>query len=333
MAAENARKLPTAIERMFDRCPEEFCGIDDQLKKQLSFHRANFDPTSQNNIALLLCGQTRTFVLDKINTAINDYIQQLKQHGFNVVCFFFVNASKPNWKGSEWHYTSLVDRFGCVDSIQEAHTLTDEYFDTLDTNQEQILEIINNKIHTECCVKFYDESFVDKIFEQYEYIHGGKVSIKIQWESTKQCLGMVKAYERKKNIKFGKIIRTRPDIHLYTRTRPKYPPPQYRNPKKRRQFFSYLKSDGIFYTGSDQFMVFPRYALDFVQSVGFPDFKKDWDMIAMQCHMNDWEITHFWILLKLHFAGFTNIKYLSESADYKTFNDTLCMGMLNMKKK
>ena len=64
---------------MIDLCPDEFCGIDDELKKQLSIYHANFDFASQNNIALLLCGQTRTFVVDKINTAINDYIQQLKQ--------------------------------------------------------------------------------------------------------------------------------------------------------------------------------------------------------------------------------------------------------------
>ena len=97
----------------------------------------------------------------------------------------------------------------------KSHTLTDEYFDKLDTNQEQILEIINNKIHTESCVEFYGESFIDKILKDYKYTPA--TSIKIQWELSKYCLGMVKSYEQKNNIKFGKIIRTRPDIHFCVR--------------------------------------------------------------------------------------------------------------------
>ena len=316
---------------MIDLCPDEFCGIDDELKKQLSIYHANFDFASQNNIALLLCGQTRTFVLDKINTAINDYIQQLKQRGFNVVCFFFVNASKPNWKGSDWHYHRLVGD-GCVDSIEKAHTLTDEYFDKLDTNQEQILEIINNKIHTECCVEFYDESFVDKILREVdkilrgqEYFHYTEPSIRIQWELSKYCLGMVKSYEQKNNIKFGKIIKTRPDFHFCVRNDPDQLPLQYQGGWKYRRLFSYLKSDGIFYTGCDQFMVWPRYTLDFVQSLAFPDFEKDQNLVAMLDHMADWQINHFWTLLKLYFAGFTNIKYVYHPFEYKTFNDTICM--------
>jgi len=67
-----------------------------------------------------------------------------------------------------------------------------------------------------------------------------------------------------------------------------------------------------------------------VQSLAFPDFEKDLDMVTMRCYMKDWEITHFWIFLKLHFSGFTNIKYLFKSGDYKTFNDTLCLDILGI---
>ena len=65
--------------------------------------------------------------------------------------------------------------------------------------------------------------------------------------------------------------------------------------------------------------------VDFVQSLDFPDFEKDQNLVAMLDHMADWQINHFWTLLKLYFAGFTNIKYVYHPFEYKTFNDTICM--------
>jgi hypothetical protein len=139
-----------------------------------------------NKIAIIIIGQIRTFIYPKIYNSLKKQLNNLKEKNIDYHLFVFIeNKMKYDYL---WQN---IDNNHNIDEI----------------NKNKIINIINS-ITSKYTIKFYKK---EKEEEKIPVI--GSLSHTLQSYLLYTSYNFVKNYEKKENITFKYIIKTRPDLY------------------------------------------------------------------------------------------------------------------------
>lgn len=203
------------------------------------------------HIAIIIRGQLRSFFKESVYKSLNSFIDRVREQNYEPVCFFYVNK-KSSYDHDEWHYTKAV-RNGFAENIEDAKNKIRDIYAQYDKDNETKFKSIVSELSVKCVFEFYDEDLfvterekfkkqicpsLDCIVENVHYF---------QHQLNRYGFKMVECYETEHNIKFDKVITTRPDL-------------TYNNLNN----FYIPKSDNEVLWQWDLFRLFPRCVLDFL---------------------------------------------------------------------
>jgi hypothetical protein len=222
---------------------------NDEYSINLREHELLFNnENNNNNIAILIHGQTRTFIKTLVYESLFKFIQTLSDDGFNVVCFLYLNADTSYTKMDA---SSLVVKGICSD-IESAKKYIEEKRNQNDSSSKDLINTLLSKIPAKFVVKYYNDDLYEHTKKQTESEKSYSFNTHTyQTSLTQFCTEqLLKPYEKQNGIRFGQVIVTRPDVfyEMKSLTQKNIP----------NSFDEY-----VFFKG-DQLSIMPRYIFDFL---------------------------------------------------------------------
>ena len=220
---------------------------NDEYSIRLKEQELLFDIKSNNNVAILIRGQTRSFTKTSVHGSFFKLIQMLSDSGFNVCCFFYLNIDTTYTKIDA---SALVVKGVCSD-IESAKKYIEE-----ERGQNRLPKDIIGSILSKTPAKFVVKYYNDDLYEHTKKQTESEKSYSFnthtyQTSLTQFCTEqLLKPYEKQNGIRFGQVIVTRPDEF-------------YEMNALKQKNIPNLFDEYVFFMW-DQISILPRYIFDFL---------------------------------------------------------------------